>query len=148
VAFWEQTLSVDASTGLQITQGSCCGVKIPEDTTSSGHFLLYVSFQPTDGSTLAWASACRIDQTGRPVAGHANFGPNKVDTNSADKAFKIAVHELAHALGFSNEMFSSYKTRDSTGKLVPHREVRNYLLLFRSLLTRFFYSISFVYLKF
>ena len=77
----------------------------------------YVTMRPTQGSTLAWASTCRSDTHGRPVAGHANFGPNRISTEPADLAKQVAtaIHEIAHALGFSQGKFADFRDK-TTGQ--------------------------------
>eukprot|EP00299_Pterocystis_sp_00344_P010391 c4631_g1_i1.p1 GENE.c4631_g1_i1~~c4631_g1_i1.p1 ORF type:complete len:636 (-),score=107.27 c4631_g1_i1:102-2009(-) len=121
-SFWTNTLDTDTSS-VSVSKGKCCAIDISTPRSSSAKYLLFVTFHPTVGDTLAWAGACRVDQTGRPFAGQANFGPNHVDVQKEQKAFLTAVHELAHALGFTSSLFDGYKKKDSRGQLVSHSQV-------------------------
>jgi leishmanolysin len=123
IQFWEQMLSVDAPQSVFISSGTCCAVPMATDTMHNSHLVLYVTFYPTDNNVLAWAGACRQDQHGRPIAGQANFGPNVMDLTDTQASLKVAVHEIAHALGFSSSMFSDYKIRNETGDLIPNPKV-------------------------
>eukprot|EP00298_Acanthocystis_sp_HF-20_P014688 c20874_g1_i1.p1 GENE.c20874_g1_i1~~c20874_g1_i1.p1 ORF type:complete len:639 (-),score=246.94 c20874_g1_i1:355-2217(-) len=123
LAFWSDKLSVDSS-GVSISYPKCCGMSITPKTSKSS-YILYISFHPTTGTTLAWAGACLQDQYGRPIAGQANFGPNQINVNDTKQAYMTAVHELGHALGFSSSLYNSYKYRNSKGELVSHSKVTN-----------------------
>ena len=104
------------------SENKCHNTNIPASyTTTSGagtdiDFVLFVTMRPTQGSTLAWAATCRSDQFGRPVAGQANFGPNRISTDPTALAETVstAIHEIAHALGFSSSKFSHFRDH-STG---------------------------------
>ena len=37
--------------------------------------------RPTVGATIAWATTCMSDENGKPIAGHANFGPANMDSS-------------------------------------------------------------------
>ena len=69
------------------------------------------------GSTLAYASACQVDQNDRPIVGNINFCPFNA-TRSADPFQRLhdqetALHELIHVLGFSSPLFALF--RDASG---------------------------------
>jgi hypothetical protein len=91
-----------------------------------GDYVLFVTARPTQGNTLAWASHCRSDQYGRPVAGQANFGPNHINPEGdLEKQVNTAIHEIFHALGWSASKFNemslganSVKTFTEKGKTV------------------------------
>ena len=93
----------------------CYEAAIPASYSSSGRsgadFVLFVTARPTQGSTLAWAATCRSDQYDRPIAGHANFGPNRISTDPASlqEQIAVAIHEISHALGFSSSKFSQFR---------------------------------------
>lgn len=112
-AFFAETLSVTA-TGVTVSSGTCCAVTTASSYSSTGNYVLFVTFSPTTGSTLAWAAACKVDGTGRPYAGHANFGPNKINVNKTETAFVTAVHEMTHALGFSSGLYGYFKQRSGS----------------------------------
>lgn len=98
----------------------CCDRYLPPSDKSTGKpdtdFVLYVTARPTSGSTIAWALTCQSDSIGRPVAGHANFGPNRMDTSPKEKPLQLstAIHEIAHALGFSGSKFPDFRKPGTT----------------------------------
>lgn len=129
-AWFQRTLSVQPVDGnLQLYQpgdGFCAALHVVccESESESGippehwetgipntDFVLYATARPTGGATIAWALTCQSDQNGRPVAGHANFGPALIDTDPAKRGDQIstAIHEIGHALGFSGGKFSSFR---------------------------------------
>jgi len=78
-------------------------------------FVLTITANPTGGSTVAYAVTCQSDAlTGRPISGLANFGPaqlrKKAGPNLEDVAgaLPVAIHEIAHALGFSASKFDDF----------------------------------------
>jgi leishmanolysin-like peptidase len=86
---------------------------------SDADLVIYVTLQSTDfcdGDTLAYSSACRLDQHDRPLVGYINFCPNAIDLSdptTADYARRIALHEITHILGFSSRLFAFF--RDEAG---------------------------------
>jgi len=120
-AFLSQALAVDPIANLNFGGGTLtCGasnpITIPSDpyqTTGVDNveFVFFVTARPTVGTLLAYASPCLYDSgTGRPIAAHVNFGPNKISdlaTISA-KQRSVAIHEIMHALGFTYDLFPDY----------------------------------------
>ena len=91
----------------------CYDVNIPSTHESSGvpgtDYILYVTGRPTQGSTIAWAASCRKDQHKRPIAGQANFGPNRINPQAdIEEQVSTAIHEMLHALGWSNSHFEFF----------------------------------------
>ncbi|XP_005110511.2 leishmanolysin-like peptidase 2 [Aplysia californica] len=86
-------------------------------------FVLYVTSQttalcnPLKSSALAYAAYCKMDETGRPVAGQVNFCPRTVKAQKFDEEllYKTSLHELFHALGFSNKLFGKFRNCDEVG---------------------------------
>lgn len=79
----------------------------------STDFVLYVTGGPTTIGTLAFATYCALSAANRPIAGVANFGPrylvwSTTDTVANDATVATAVHEILHALGFSNGYITKY----------------------------------------
>lgn len=111
-------LQVDQSTAnIVVPTNLCSRVTKPAAHSTTGvsntDFVLYVSAGPTSGSTMAWASYCTLDQYHRPIAGVANFGPSYISwssTSSSSNAELVAtaVHEMLHALGFSQTFYMNY----------------------------------------
>lgn len=86
-------------------------------------FVLYVTAVDSascyDG-TVATGGFCSLElDTGRPLAGFANFCPHGISTNRTDFGAQLdtAVHEILHGVVMSNELFPKYI--DSEGQ--PYR---------------------------
>lgn len=78
-------------------------------------YILYISATPCGGGqTLAFAAACQIEsQEERPIAGYINFCSNNLASTTRDFLFRVAQHEIFHALGFSSSLMTRW--RDSAG---------------------------------
>jgi hypothetical protein len=96
----------------------CHEAPIGASSYASADFVLFVTARPTQGATIAWATTCRSDQYGRPIAGHANFGPDRISTDALQRNEQVAVatHEIAHALGWSSSKFAQFRDH-ATGAL-------------------------------
>ena len=74
--------------------------------------VIYVSYSNgqcnSDGSTLAWASICNLDQFGRPIAGTLNFCPNALDEQYWKFDVGVTLHEMMHILVMSSSLFSYF----------------------------------------
>ena len=70
--------------------------------------VMKITAWPTDGNTLAWATFCLLDQFGRPIAGHMNFGPAALAKKSDPYLYNVMVHELFHALGFHSQRLDRF----------------------------------------
>ncbi len=79
--------------------------------------LIYVTAVSTNcgSSTLAYASACYLDQKDRPIVGNVNFClANSAYSEWAESDIeKVVLHELIHVLGFSSFLYSFF--RDESG---------------------------------
>ncbi|XP_034768806.2 ciliated left-right organizer metallopeptidase [Acipenser ruthenus] len=79
-------------------------------------FILYVKAADTEKcrnepSVIAYASYCQADETDRPIAGVVVICRSRltaIEFNHS-KTTLTAVHELLHALGFSKELFDTWK---------------------------------------
>ncbi|RNC41082.1 putative surface protease GP63, partial [Trypanosoma cruzi] len=61
--------------------------------------VLYATAVPTFKPTFAWAMPCAtLGPRGRPVVGVINYNPRHIENTS--QHIRVAVHEMAHALGF------------------------------------------------
>ncbi|CAL1526891.1 unnamed protein product [Lymnaea stagnalis] len=91
---------------------------------ANADFVLYVTSQttalcnPYKTSALAYAASCQLQGEGRPVAGQVNFCPRTVKSQKFDEEllYKTAVHELFHALGFSNKLFDKFQKCNEYGE--------------------------------
>ncbi|KAG9332314.1 hypothetical protein JZ751_015416 [Albula glossodonta] len=79
-------------------------------------FLLYVHTQSTDKcraepSVLAYAVHCQTDRQGRPLAGVVVICRDRLRREglSHQSTVQTVIHELFHALGFSKELFNTWK---------------------------------------
>lgn len=64
---------------------------------------------------LAYALTCQRDQFDRPIFGRANFCPANLDENPEewDGQLGVAIHEMAHALGFSATSWPLFRNTDA-----------------------------------
>ncbi|XP_020346338.2 leishmanolysin-like peptidase 2 [Oncorhynchus kisutch] len=79
-------------------------------------FLLYLHAQSTDKcraepSVLAYAVHCQTDSLGRPLAGVVVICRDRMtgEGYSHQGTVQTVIHELFHALGFSKELFSTWR---------------------------------------
>ena len=78
--------------------------------------VIYITFTDhecqSDGSTLAWASTCNLDQYGRPIAGTINFCPSSLGTMFWKFDVSVVLHEMLHILIMSNGLFPYFWHHD------------------------------------
>jgi len=107
----------------------CGSVTIPLIHAKDGFeadIAIFVStFDDPSSSSLADARPCTIDKiTKRPTIGIIRFNTAKIQPNTDDIAFEmdlsITLHEMTHALGFSQGMFSFYINPDTLEPLTGH----------------------------
>ncbi|XP_036002906.1 leishmanolysin-like peptidase 2 [Fundulus heteroclitus] len=79
-------------------------------------FLVYLHVEATDkcraeSNTLAYAAHCQTDSWGRPVAGVVVLCRDRLAgaAYSHQTTVQTVVHEMFHALGFSKDLFSSWR---------------------------------------
>ncbi|EAN81541.1 surface protease GP63, putative, partial [Trypanosoma cruzi] len=100
-------------------EGSVCGkFPVPEEHHTDGvpdaDMVLYATAVPTFKPTFAWAMPCAtLGPRGRPVVGVINYNPRHIENTS--QHIRVAVHEMAHALGFI--------VTDMEGQALVKREV-------------------------
>ncbi|XP_078792764.1 ciliated left-right organizer metallopeptidase [Oryzias latipes] len=89
-------------------------------------FVLYLQIKATDKcraepDVLAYAAQCQTDMNGRPVAGAVVVCRNRLTeaTYSHQTAVQTVIHELFHALGFSKDLFNTWKDCSSSNKVGP-----------------------------
>ena len=71
---------------------------------------------------VAWALPCLYDDaTNRPLLGSANICPEALLNSDEDAGVAVLVHELTHALGFTDDMFDKFIREDGTP--IPQSEV-------------------------
>ncbi|ESL09453.1 surface protease GP63, partial [Trypanosoma rangeli SC58] len=110
----------------RITFGACIFFTVPEEHSVErvlgADFILYVAAGPMADANVAWGVPCSVTIDGRPVVGALNFGPQHI---SAGRGLaRAAAHEIAHALGFSINVFVGRHmvtaVRGIRGKPVAH----------------------------
>lgn len=93
----------------------------PADTD----FLLYVTAAPSlngvpycTETTLALGAPCEFDEAStRPIAGVINFCPAALQNANLGMALDVTVHEMTHALGFTEPMLEYFV--DDAGARLP-----------------------------
>eukprot|EP00026_Physarum_polycephalum_P005243 Phypoly_transcript_05274.p1 GENE.Phypoly_transcript_05274~~Phypoly_transcript_05274.p1 ORF type:complete len:560 (+),score=50.63 Phypoly_transcript_05274:285-1964(+) len=114
-----------------VPTGCADHLELPEYYSEKGipatDLILVVTGRPTAAHTVAWATECAADQTGRPVFGHVNIGPAELDDFDTQKhyIYKVLLHELTHVLGFNSYKFPFYI--DPSGK--PYASVTKTFLI-------------------
>ena len=95
---------------------ACCSNQLPDEIKNEGisntDVIIMVTARPVSSSnTIAWATACLTDQYSRPILGQINFNPAKLDPsiNAREEQIATALHEMAHALGFSGNLYQYYR---------------------------------------
>ena len=129
VSFLQTALMLDRMTSpLRISVNGICGftsggqsrgVVVPTGTTyNDADFVVYSTAVPAIGLTQAWAVSCQNDQSGRPNVAIINFAPAafpldeiKAHPLMFENAKKTAIHELIHALGYSDDYYGPGKVR-------------------------------------
>ncbi|XP_067436982.1 ciliated left-right organizer metallopeptidase [Thunnus thynnus] len=86
-------------------------------------FLLYLHIQATDKcraetNVLAYAVHCRMDTHGRPVAGVVVICRERLTgaTYSHQTTVQTVIHELFHTLGFSKDLFHTWRDCSSSSQ--------------------------------
>ncbi|KDO26018.1 hypothetical protein SPRG_08671 [Saprolegnia parasitica CBS 223.65] len=101
------------------TAGCTCTTQAGGTGVANTDYVLYVRAAQTTHcgtSVLAYATSCQQDQYDRPTMGIVNFCPNKLNTATAAYELQLgtATHELAHALGFTAQMYAYMRHADGT----------------------------------
>ena len=91
----------------------CCDDEKGVDNTDLVIYVTYTDNEcASDGSTLAWASTCNLDQYGRPIAGTINFCPSALGNMFWKFDIGVVLHEMLHILVMSNSLFPYFWDRD------------------------------------
>jgi len=136
--FFFKALQVPHMSVLKIpeSQSSMCGgLTIPSVYRTNGvaaDMVFFVTAENSYTGFLAWSRACKLlSSTGRPVVGQVNFNTHSLNPNGGDSAFTLdlmtVVHEMTHALGFSNSLFDNFANKAKVGKTTLGGNTYNYL---------------------
>lgn len=117
VSFIQAALNVIPISGSLASPASCNGITTGSPQVAEADFVAFLTAVPMsdpNSATVAWATTCSSDQNGRPVVGQINFVPSRLDNANTrieyrtDQDINTAIHETAHALGFSSQFFGQY----------------------------------------
>jgi hypothetical protein len=105
-----------------------CGGYPPLQSVSDADLVLFVHARPFEegSSTTAYASACQVDQHGRPISGHVGINPSHQTGGVLTGTFggvATTVHEIMHAMGFSSGFFGLHKNLLMDEDLNPRGDV-------------------------
>jgi leishmanolysin len=136
--FFFKTLSVPQLSVLKIPESQesmCGGLTIPSAYRTTGvqaDMVFFVTAENSYTGFLAWSRACKLlSSTGRPVVGQINFNTNSLKPNGGDSAFTsdlmTVVHEMTHALGFSDSLFDNFINPVKVGKTTLGGNTYSYL---------------------
>jgi len=115
----------DANTAVQTTAG---------DGITNADFAMFVTAKHTSScpaqgqsGTLAYALTCQRDQYDRPTFGRVNFCPYAISAAEKDwnVSLAVALHEYAHALGFSQSSWPLFRNWDATHSPKTSRDAGN-----------------------
>ncbi|KAF8060553.1 Invadolysin [Scenedesmus sp. PABB004] len=88
-------------------------------------YYLYITAHQDEhcaSGAVAWALPCLYDDaTNRPLLGSANVCPEALLNADPDAGVAVLVHELTHALGFTDDMFDKFI--DADGAPLPESAV-------------------------
>jgi hypothetical protein len=88
----------------------CGGLVFGPYDVNAVDIVIFATVRPLKqmGPTVAFASSCaRHGVTDRPILAHMNVGPETIKTNP--DMFKVLLHEITHALGFTPSMYNFYR---------------------------------------
>ncbi|KAF0688818.1 Aste57867_19640 [Aphanomyces stellatus] len=103
--------------GTNTCAGGQCSTLAAGAGVPNTDYVLYVRAVQTahcGTSVLAYATSCQTDQYDRPTMGMVNFCPGKLNADPSvyDKQLDTATHEIAHALGFTSQMYAYMRGPD------------------------------------
>ena len=117
-AVLRDALRVRPVTGLlKITSATCGQHTVPAEVRNPGvsntDYVVYLSAAPTSSGVVAWAGTCSTSSSddNRPISGRVNISPKYLTPPASGgvsrQTMMTIVHEMLHALGFSNSGFNS-----------------------------------------
>jgi hypothetical protein len=122
--FFNKALQVPRLTNLKLKSQylSMCGISAPAKYVTQGvqaDMLVLVEGAYDNEGFVAWARACStLASTNRPIVGQVHFNFNGIlpaNDNDFTRDLLATMHELTHALGFSSDLFPTYKNPVKTG---------------------------------
>ena len=133
-AAFSKLLSVRRQPGRLVLRSTRCGygggVLVPEAHRTVGvdaDLIIYLTARPIDvgGDTIAYSGHCEQEAGGRPVAAHFNWSPRHLadapDEWTVDYLVRVAMHEMTHALVFSESLLGHFPYGPGGGALTRVR---------------------------
>jgi hypothetical protein len=134
VNYWFKTLQVPQLSVLKIPESQesmCGGLTVPAAYRTNGvnaDMVFFVTVENSYTNFLAWSRACKqLSGTGRPVVGQVNFNLNSMKNDNFNSDLMVVLHEMTHALGFSDSLFSSFVNPARVGQTNLGGYTYNYL---------------------
>jgi hypothetical protein len=85
-------------------------------------YITAIQDEHCSSGAVAWALPCLYDDaTNRPLLGSANICPESLMNGNTNSGVAVLVHELTHALGFTDDMFDKFI--DAEGQPIPQTKV-------------------------
>ncbi|WIA35327.1 hypothetical protein OEZ86_003782 [Tetradesmus obliquus] len=85
-------------------------------------YITAIQDEHCSSGAVAWALPCLYDDaTNRPLLGSANICPEALANGNTNSGVAVLVHELTHALGFTDDMFDKFI--DAEGQPIPQTKV-------------------------
>jgi hypothetical protein len=85
-------------------------------------YITAIQDEHCSSGAVAWALPCLYDDaTNRPLLGSANICPEALANGNTNSGVAVLVHELTHALGFTDDMFDKFI--DAEGQPIPQSKV-------------------------
>jgi hypothetical protein len=110
------------ATGMQSLLCCCCHTGGAGEATDYYLYVTTLNDEACSSGAAAWALPCLFDPaTNRPLLGTANLCHGALEQDS-DSAAAVLVHELHHALGFTDQLFDKFI--DAQGQPISEDKVR------------------------
>ncbi|RNC60987.1 putative surface protease GP63 [Trypanosoma cruzi] len=119
--YLERAILVDPLDEINVIAESCPFLGHSSLRVTEKDYVLFVTANPRSSArgVIAWAHCCERISTGRPSVGHVNFIPSSFGEYATEKDIHVAMHEITHALGFTDLATNAKSHVGPGGKVVP-----------------------------